>query len=100
MSDIAQKQIAAAKLRSNVTLVEIDINALFSPHSSTVMASQCEEAVTALLNGHHCIIRTCHNENQRFEIDARCQQLGLSRQQLGETISHYLGNLRATLFRR
>ncbi|UUE45789.1 D-threonate kinase [Pectobacterium aroidearum] len=97
MSDIAQKQITAAKLRSNVTLVEIDINALFSPHSSTVMASQCEEAVTALLNGHHCIIRTCHNENQRFEIDARCQQLGLSRQQLGETISHYLGELTRNL---
>ncbi|UYA61848.1 D-threonate kinase [Pectobacterium sp. F1-1] len=100
MSDIAQKQIATVRLRSDVTLVEIDINALFSSHSSTVMASQCEEAVTALMNGHHCIIRTCHNENQRFEIDARCQQLGLSRQQLGETISHYLGNLRAALFRR
>ncbi len=93
MSDIAQKQIATVRLRSDVTLVEIDINALFSSHSSTVMASQCEEAVTALMNGHHCIIRTCHNENQRFEIDARCQQLGLSRQQLGETISHYLGEL-------
>ncbi|WP_233963087.1 D-threonate kinase [Pectobacterium versatile] len=93
MSDIAQKQIAAVRLRSDVTLVEIDINALFSPDSSTVMASQCEDAVKALMNGNHCIIRTCHNENQRFEIDARCQQLGLSRQQLGETISHYLGEL-------
>ncbi|WP_409158594.1 D-threonate kinase [Pectobacterium sp. B2J-2] len=93
MSDIAQKQIAAIRLRSDITLVDIDINALFSPHSSTVMASQCEDAVTALMNGHHCIIRTCHNEHQRFEIEARCQQLGLSRQQLGETISHYLGEL-------
>ncbi|WCG83726.1 D-threonate kinase [Pectobacterium sp. A5351] len=93
MSDIAQKQIAAARLRGDVTLVEIDINAIFSPHSSTVMVSLCEEAVKALMNGQHCIIRTCHNEHQRFEIDARCQQLGLSRQQLGETISHYLGEL-------
>ncbi|MBQ4791285.1 four-carbon acid sugar kinase family protein [Pectobacterium versatile] len=93
MSDIAQKQIAAVRLRSDVTLVEIDINALFSPDSSTVMASQCQDAVKALMKGNHCIIRTCHNENQRFEIDARCQQLGLSRQQLGETISHYLGEL-------
>ncbi|QHP81764.1 four-carbon acid sugar kinase family protein [Pectobacterium odoriferum] len=93
MSDIAQKQIAAVRLRSDVTLVEIDINALFSPDSSTVMASQCEDAVKALMNGNHCIIRTCHDENQRFELDARCQQLGLSRQQLGETISHYLGEL-------
>ncbi|ULS44110.1 four-carbon acid sugar kinase family protein [Pectobacterium carotovorum] len=93
MSDIAQKQIAAVRLRSDVTLVEIDINALFSPDSSTVMASQCQDAVKALMNGNHCIIRTCHNENQRFEIDARCQQLGLSRQLLGETISHYLGEL-------
>ncbi|KGA37461.1 D-threonate kinase [Pectobacterium odoriferum] len=93
MSDIAQKQIAAVRLRRDVTLVEIDINALFSPDSSTVMASQCEDAVKALMNGNHCIIRTCHDENQRFELDARCQQLGLSRQQLGETISHYLGEL-------
>ncbi|MFJ5355418.1 D-threonate kinase [Pectobacterium sp. CHL-2024] len=92
MSDIAQKQIAAVRLRSDVTLVDIDINALFSA-SSTVMASQCEDAVKALMSGNHCIIRTCHNENQRFEIDARCQQLGLSRQQLGETISHSLGEL-------
>ncbi|GKX41143.1 membrane protein [Pectobacterium carotovorum subsp. carotovorum] len=93
MSDIAQKQIAAVRLRRDVTLVEIDINALFSPDLSTVMASQCEDAVKALMNGNHCIIRTCHDENQRFELDARCQQLGLSRQQLGETISHYLGEL-------
>ncbi|AIU89694.1 D-threonate kinase [Pectobacterium odoriferum] len=93
MSDIAQKQIAAVRRRRDVTLVEIDINALFSPDSSTVMASQCEDAVKALMNGNHCIIRTCHDENQRFELDARCQQLGLSRQQLGETISHYLGEL-------
>ncbi|GKW03352.1 membrane protein [Pectobacterium carotovorum subsp. carotovorum] len=93
MSDIAQKQIAAVRLRRDVTLVEIDINALFSPDLSTVMASQCEDAVKALMNGNHCIIRTCHNENQRFEIDARCRELGLSRQQLGETISHYLGEL-------
>ncbi|POD93381.1 D-threonate kinase [Pectobacterium odoriferum] len=93
MSDIAQKQIAAVRLRRDVTLVDIDINALFSPDSSTVMASQCEDAVKALMNGNHCIIRTCHDENQRFELDARCQQLGLSRQQLGETISHYLGEL-------
>ncbi|XYQ54139.1 D-threonate kinase [Pectobacterium carotovorum] len=93
MSDIAQKQIAAVRLRRDVTLVEIDINALFSPDSSTVMASQCEDAVKALMNGNHCIIRTCHDENQRFEIDARCRELGLSRQQLGETISHYLGEL-------
>lgn len=92
MSDIAQKQIAAVRLRSDVTLVDIDINALFSA-SSTVMASQCEDAVKALMSGNHCIIRTCHNENQRFEIDARCQQLGLSRQLLGETISHSLGEL-------
>ncbi|MFJ5365060.1 D-threonate kinase [Pectobacterium punjabense] len=93
MSDIAQKQIAIARQHRDVTLVEIDISALFSPHSSTDMASQCQDAVNALMNGHHCIIRTCHSENQRFEIDARCQQLGLSRQQLGETISHYLGEL-------
>ncbi|MER0047910.1 D-threonate kinase [Pectobacterium odoriferum] len=93
MSDIAQKQIAAVRRRRDVTLVEIDINALFSPDSPTVMASQCEDAVKALMNGNHCIIRTCHDENQRFELDARCQQLGLSRQQLGETISHYLGEL-------
>ncbi|MBA0187542.1 D-threonate kinase [Pectobacterium odoriferum] len=93
MSDIAQKQIAAVRRRRDVTLVEIDINALFSPDSSTVMASQCEDAVKALMNGNHCIIRTCHDENQRFELDARCRELGLSRQQLGETISHYLGEL-------
>lgn len=93
MSDITQKQIAVARLRSDVSLVDIDINTLFSSHSTTAMASQCEEAVAALMNGHHCIIRTCHNDHQRFEIDARCQHLGLSRQQLGETISHYLGEL-------
>ncbi|UVO07709.1 four-carbon acid sugar kinase family protein [Pectobacterium polonicum] len=93
MSDIAQKQIAIARLRRNVTLVEVDISALFSSHSSTGMASQCQDAVNALMSGHHCIIRTCHNENQRFEIDSRCRELGLSRQQLGETISHYLGEL-------
>ncbi|KHN49725.1 D-threonate kinase [Pectobacterium fontis] len=94
MSDIAQKQMAAVTSRSDVMLVDVDINAIFSANSAEQhMALHRQAAVNALISGQHCIIRTCHNENQRFEIDTLCQHLELSRQQLGETISHYLGEL-------
>ncbi|MEH2921645.1 D-threonate kinase [Samsonia erythrinae] len=93
MSDIAQKQIAAACQSRDVTLVEVDIQAIFSPRASIAMAAERQTAVAALMKGQHCIIRTCHDENQRFEIDARCREFGMSRQQLGETIGHYLGEL-------
>lgn len=47
----------------------------------------------ALLAGRHCLIRTCRDEQQRHEIAQLCQQHGLSRQQLGERISDFLGEM-------
>ncbi|MFP9229387.1 D-threonate kinase [Pectobacterium cacticida] len=93
MSDIAQKQIAFAQRHRDVVIVDIDINTFFSPDCDATMNSLCQEAVSALVNGRHCIMRPRHNSEQRFKIDARCRALGLSRQQLGETISHGLGEL-------
>ncbi|MEE3651734.1 MULTISPECIES: D-threonate kinase [unclassified Brenneria] len=93
MSDIAQKQIIAISQRRNVQIVDININELLSQSVLTAMTRWRDEALTALEQGRHCIIRTCHHDNQRFEINNLCQQHRLSRQQLGDTISHALGEL-------
>ncbi|MEC5317349.1 four-carbon acid sugar kinase family protein [Brenneria populi subsp. brevivirga] len=93
MSDIAQKQIAFVSRRKNVALVDIDINTLFTASAPAAMERWRRAALTALACGRHCIIRTCHSGNQRFDIDRLCQRHRLSRQQLGETISRSLGEL-------
>lgn len=93
MSDIAQKQIVAASHKPNVNIIDIDINALLSDAALTEIKHWRDDIITTLVQRRHCIIRTCHRDSQRFEIDELCRHYELSRQQLGETISRALGEL-------
>ncbi|MGM3188715.1 D-threonate kinase [Musicola paradisiaca] len=93
MSEIAQKQIQMACRRPDVALVDIDIDALLAVSYPAALARWCEQAAATLASGHHCLIRTCLDDSQRFEIDGLCQRHGMARQQLGDTISQRLGEL-------
>ncbi|MCU5771159.1 four-carbon acid sugar kinase family protein [Erwiniaceae bacterium BAC15a-03b] len=97
MSDIAQQQIARLQVQHRLTLVDIDIAGLFQQPPWPQSSSWLQQAVTALQQGEHCIIRTCQQAGQRHAIAALCQQHQISRQQLGEQICQQLGELTAAI---
>ncbi|MCA7011214.1 four-carbon acid sugar kinase family protein [Dickeya dadantii] len=99
MSEIAQLQIKAVSQRPDVTLIDLDIAGLLATGDDT-LAQTCRQAADTLAAGRHCVIRTCHDDNQRFEVDRLCQRYGMSRQQLGDTISRRLGELTRHIVQR
>lgn len=96
MSEIAQEQIQRVCNQRNVSRVLIDINDVFN-HA---MAGYEEQIAAALTAGQHCVVHTCADTEARHQIDALCQQRGLSRAALGETISTFLGELTRKVLER
>ncbi|MFS2223064.1 D-threonate kinase [Pantoea sp. B65] len=97
MSDIARQQIARIDARHRLTLVDVDITQLFQHPRWPQRNQWLQQAVTALRQGEHCVIRTCQQPEQRHAIAALCQQHQISRQQLGEQICQLLGDLTAAI---
>ena len=91
MSEIAHRQLNALQKHHAVTLVEVDIEQLFTGWSDGPLWRQ--SAITALQQGQHCVIRTCQQESQRQAVAGLCEHNGLSRQQLGEQICAFLAGL-------
>lgn len=89
MSEIAQQQIERVRSQYNVSTVFIDVNDVFS----VAMTGYEQQIATALAAGQHCVVHTCADTQARHQIDALCQQRGLSRAELGESISAFLGEL-------
>ncbi|MCU6671503.1 four-carbon acid sugar kinase family protein [Enterobacteriaceae bacterium H4N4] len=89
MSEIAQQQIQRAGEVAGVSRVLIDIDDVFRHE----MAGYLQQIATALAAGQHCVVHTCTDGQARHQIDSVCQQRGLSRAALGETISAFLGVL-------
>ena len=89
MSEIAQKQIQRVRGQHNVSTVLIDINDVFNG----TMAGYQQQIAQALAAGQHCVVHTCADTQARHQIETLCQQRGLSRAALGETISAFLGAL-------
>ncbi|HAK35421.1 MAG TPA: four-carbon acid sugar kinase family protein [Pantoea sp.] len=99
MSASAQQQIARLAAQRDIALVDIDIRQLFERPCWPSSAQWTEQALAALRNGQHTVIRTCQCADQRHEIDALCQQQQITRQQLGEAICQFLGELTLRLCR-
>ncbi|MEI7347503.1 D-threonate kinase [Dickeya chrysanthemi] len=99
MSEIAQLQIKAVSQRPDVELIDLDIAGLLTADEG-MLAQTGRQAAAVLAVGRHCVIRTCRDDNQRFEVDSLCQRYGMSRQQLGETISRRLGELTRRIVQR
>jgi len=89
MSEIAQKQIQRVRGQHNVSTVLIDINDVFNG----TMAGYQQQIARSLAAGQHCVVHTCADTQARHQIETLCQQRGLSRAALGETISAFLGAL-------
>lgn len=91
MSEIAHRQLSELQKHHAVTLVDVDIEQLFTGWSAS--REWHRAAATALQQGQHCVIRTCQQESQRQAIAGLCERNGLSRQQLGEQICAFLAGL-------
>lgn len=100
MSAIAQQQVARLAQQRDITLVDIDIRQWFTQPHSPNGPPWAQQAVAALREGQHTVIRTCQHAGQRHEIEALCQQHQVTRQQLGEAICAFLGELTLTVCRR
>lgn len=99
MSASAQQQIARLAVQRDIALIDVDIRQLFEQPRWADSARWAEQATAALRAGRHTVIRTCQRAGQRHEIDALCQQYQMTRQQLGEAICQFLGELTLTLCR-
>ncbi|WP_312141392.1 D-threonate kinase [Pantoea septica] len=99
MSVSAQQQIAQLAAQRDIALVDIDIRQLFERPRWPNSAQWTDQALAALRNGRHTVIRTCQHADQRHEIDALCQQQQITRQQLGEAICQFLGELTLAISR-
>lgn len=93
MSEIAQQQIAFLCAHYPTKVIDVDIGELFMQPRWSQRTHWLEETLRALRDGKHCVIRTVSRPEQRLEIDTLCHQHRYSRQQLGEAISQFLGEL-------
>ncbi|WP_158781790.1 four-carbon acid sugar kinase family protein [Pantoea sp. BAV 3049] len=91
MSEIARQQISRLQQRYPLQLIDVSIQQIFNGEGAD--APWRQQAINALQQGQHCVIRTCQQASQREEIDALCAQYGLTRQQLGEQICAFLAGL-------
>lgn len=91
MSEIAQRQLTQLQQHHDLTLIDVDIEQLFSGWPDADAWRQ--RAVNALQQGQHCAIRTCQQASQRQAIAGLCERYALSRQQLGEQICAFLAGL-------
>ncbi len=97
MSETAQRQIAFLREHYPTEVVDIDVGDLFL-HPRWPQRERWEsQVIQALRTGAHCVIRTVSRPEQRLEIDTLCQYHHLTRQQLGESISQFLGELTHTV---
>ncbi|WP_147195307.1 four-carbon acid sugar kinase family protein [Pantoea sp. CCBC3-3-1] len=91
MSEITQRQLTQLQQHKPLCLIDVDITQLFTGWQDS--DKWLQTARQALLQGRHCVIRTCQQADQRRAITALCERYDLSRQQLGESICLFLAEL-------
>lgn len=91
MSEMAQRQIAQLNASHAITLVDIDIEAMFQGWPQ--LAHWRSTVVQALAQGRHCVIRTSRQAAQRQTIDQLCRQHRITRRRLGEDLCALLAQL-------
>ncbi|HFZ8995629.1 TPA: four-carbon acid sugar kinase family protein [Citrobacter freundii] len=93
MSETAQRQIAFLREHYPTEVIDIDVGDLFVDPRWPRREQWQLRVLQALRAGTHCVIRTVSRPEQRLEIDTLCQRHHFTRQQLGESISLFLGEL-------
>lgn len=99
MSESGQQQVATLLSQRDAARVDVDIRQLFRQPAWPDRDRWIDEAAAALRAGRHTVITTCQHAAQRHEIAQLCQHFSMTRQQLGEAICQFLGDLTYRLCR-
>ncbi|CFY70356.1 inner membrane protein [Salmonella enterica subsp. enterica serovar Typhi] len=91
MSEATRRQVDNALCRGRAEVVDIDAACMVSDSAEQEIASVVEQACALLSQHRHTILRTSRRAEDRQLIDALCEKSAMSRQQLGERLSHRLG---------
>lgn len=98
MSPVTLNQTKIAAENDSATIYYVDIHKIITDQD---YLDKCLLGVIPILNdGRDCIIQSIKSEKDRFEIDANCTRYGMTRIQLGEFISGFLGNLASSIAHR
>lgn len=93
MSEATRRQVDYALGQGRAEIVDIDVSRLVSPFCAQEMAAVVEQACALLSRQRHTILRTSRRMEDRQGIDTLCATTGMSRQQLGETLSLHVGEI-------
>lgn len=99
MSEATRRQVEQAIGQRRASVVDIDAAALIAQPEQTT-ATVVQLACTLLGDEHHVIMRTSKSAEDRHLIESLCRQSGMSRQQLGTTLSALLGDITLKIIER
>ncbi|MGL6122727.1 MAG: four-carbon acid sugar kinase family protein [Shewanella sp.] len=98
MSPVTINQTKVASENDAATVYLVDIHKIITDQD---YLDKCLMGVLPILNdGRNCIIQSAKSKKDRFEIDANCAKYGMTRTQLGDFISGFLGNLASAIAHR
>ncbi|WP_058912289.1 D-threonate kinase [Entomohabitans teleogrylli] len=100
MSEATRRQVEQALRQGRAGVVDIDVVRLLADSAAQEQAAVVEQACGQLAHQRHCILRTSRSADDRHQIDALCQQAGLSRQQTGELLSQRIGQVTLGIIER
>lgn len=93
MSEATQLQIEYAQGFRNIQMLELNVSDLFTHSEQPLLDLFCTEALSALKNKQHCIVKTNCSAEARAQVETLCLKNGLSRHELGNQISEFMGKL-------
>lgn len=93
MSKITLTQIQQLEKLSNVGVIDIDIELLLAPSKDSYINAMLNNISTLFAQSKHCVLRTCKDEQQRYEVTNVAQRLGCSRQALGNRVKQALAEI-------
>lgn len=98
MSPVTINQTQIASENDAATVYFVDIHKMITDQD---YLDKCLIGVLPILNdGRNCILQSVRSEKDRCEVDANCAKYGMTRAQLGEFISGFLGNLASAIAHR
>jgi len=93
MSEVTQSQIEHAKKFRDIAIIELNVADLFTKSEQQLLDTFCVAVLSAIKQRQHCVVKTNCSPTAREEVHDLCLQHSLSRHQLGNQISHFMGRL-------
>lgn len=93
MSEITHSQVDFAKNHCEMQVIEINVSDLLSQPFAHVLDQYSMKAFTVFNQKTHCIMKTNCSKEAREQVNQLCEQHQLTRHELGNRISQFMGKL-------